>query len=81
MPKLFEKEFISFCENQDLEVNKNQITVIKKLEKYYQNNFKSFLLKLFSKKLSQKCFYLYGDVGVGKTMILNFLLPKVLSFK
>ena len=72
MSKSFEKEFLSFCENQDLEVNKKQITVIKKLEEYYQINFKSFLLKLFSKKLSQKCFYLYGDVGVGKTMILNF---------
>ena len=72
MPKSFEKEFISFCENQDLETNINQINVIKKLEEYYQINFKSFLLKLFSKKLSQKGFYLYGDVGVGKTMILNF---------
>ena len=71
MPKSFEKEFISFCENQDLETNINQINVIKKLEEYYQTNFKSFLSKLFSKKLSKKCFYLYGDVGVGKTMILN----------
>ena len=72
MPKSFEKEFISFCENQDLEANINQINVIKKLEEYYQINFKSFLSKLFSKKSSQRCFYLYGDVGVGKTMILNF---------
>ena len=77
MSKSFEKEFLSFCESQDLEVNKNQITVIKKLEEYYQINFKSFLLKLFSKKLSQKCFYLYGDVGVGKTMILNFFFDQL----
>ena len=56
MSKSLEKEFLSFCENQDLEVNKKQITVIKKLEEYYQINFKSFLSKLFSKKLSQKCF-------------------------
>ena len=34
MPKSFEKEFISFCEDQDLEVNINQINVIKKLEQY-----------------------------------------------
>ena len=72
MSKSFKKEFISFCENQNLEKNINQINIIKKLEEYYQINFKSFLLKLFSKKSSQKCFYLYGDVGVGKTMILNF---------
>ena len=31
MPKKFIKDFISYCENQDLEVNPNQITVIKKL--------------------------------------------------
>ncbi len=77
MPKTFEKEFISFCENQDLEVNLNQITVIKKLEEYYRINFKSFFSKFFSKKLSQKGFYLYGDVGVGKTMILNFFFDQL----
>ena len=72
MPKKFEKEFISYCENQDLEVNSNQITVIKKLEDYYHINYKSFFSKLFSKQQSKKGFYLYGGVGVGKTMILNF---------
>ncbi len=72
MLKSFEKNFISYCENQNLEINKNQIAVIKKLEQYYKINYKSFFSKLFSKKLSQKGFYLYGDVGVGKTMILNF---------
>ena len=72
MPKKFEKEFISFCESQNLQVNPNQINIIKKLEDYYQSNYKSFLAKLFSKKKSKKGFYLYGGVGVGKTMILNF---------
>ncbi len=68
----FEKEFISYCENQDLEVNPNQIAVIKKLKEYRHINFKSFFLKLFSKQQSKKGFYLHGGVGVGKTMILNF---------
>jgi cell division protein ZapE len=72
MPKKFEKKFISYCENQNLEVNHNQITVIKKLEDYHNNNYKSFFSKLFSKQKSKKGFYLYGGVGVGKTMILNF---------
>ncbi len=72
MPKKFEKQFISYCENQDLEVNSNQITVIKKLENYHHTNYKSFFSKLFAKKQSKKGFYLYGGVGVGKTMILNF---------
>ena len=51
--------------------------IIKKLEQYYQINFKSFFSKLFSKKLSQKGFYLYEDVGVGKTMILNFFFDQL----
>ena len=37
MPKKFEKEFISYCENQNLEVNPNQIKVIKKLEDYHNS--------------------------------------------
>jgi len=72
MPKKFEKEFISYCENQNLEVNPNQIKVIKKLEDYYNSNYKSFFSKFFSKQKTKKGFYLYGGVGVGKTMILNF---------
>ena len=77
MSKKFEKEFISFCNNRDLEVNKNQIEVIKNLEKYYKINFKSSFFKIFSKNSAQKGFYLYGDVGVGKTMILNFFFDRV----
>ena len=71
MPKKFEKEFISYCENQNLEVNPDQIKVIKKLEDYHNSNYKSFFSKLFSKQKTKKGFYLYGGVGVGKTMILN----------
>ena len=46
MPKKFEKKFISYCEKQNLEVNHNQITVIKKLEDYYNSDFKSFFFKI-----------------------------------
>ena len=77
MPKTFETEFIAYCNNQDLEVNPNQIAVIKKLEQYYQNNFQSFISKIFSKQSSKKGFYLFGDVGVGKTMILNFFYNQI----
>ena len=48
MPKKFEKEFISYCENQDLEVNHNQIIVMKRLEDYHDSNYKSFFSKIFS---------------------------------
>ena len=77
MPKKFEKEFISYCENQNLEVNPNQIKVIKKLDNYHNSNYKSFFLKLFSKQKTKKGFYLYGGVGVGKTMILNFFFDQI----
>jgi len=77
MSKKFEKEFISYCENQDLEVNPNQITVIKKLEDYHHTNFRSFFSKLFFKQKFKKGFYLYGGVGVGKTMILNFFYERL----
>ena len=72
MVKKLQTEFISYCNNQQLEVNSNQIEVVKKLEQYYQENFQSYFSKLFSKQLFKKGFYSYGDVGVGKTMILNF---------
>ena len=42
MPKKFEKEFISYCDNKDLEVNPNQLSVIKKLEDYYYSNLLIF---------------------------------------
>ena len=66
MPKSLEKEFISFCENQDLEINKNQIIVIKKLEQYYSINFKSFFSKLFSKKKIKKDFIFMEMLGLER---------------
>ena len=77
MPNTFEKKFVNYCNEQELEVNTNQVDVIQKLEQYFQNNFKSFFSELFSKQSLKKGFYLYGDVGVGKTMILNFFFNQV----
>jgi cell division protein ZapE len=77
MLKNFQKKFISYCNSQQLEVNSNQIEVVKRLEQYYQQNFQSYFSKLFSKKSSQKGFYLHGSVGVGKTMILNFFFDHI----
>ncbi len=77
MAKNFQKDFLIYCKKQDLEVNPNQIEVIKNLEQYYKKNFKFFFLKLFSNQSSQKGFYLFGDVGVGKTMVLNFFFNYV----
>ena len=66
------KSFLKYCEDEQLEKNQNQFDIIESLHKYYIKNFKqSFLSKVFKKK-DKLGFYLVGDVGVGKTMILNF---------
>ena len=73
--------FISYCKKNNLLVNSNQIALIDELNQFYNLNFdQSFLKKIFSKKNSKPGFYLQGDVGVGKTMILNFFYEN-LRFK
>jgi len=67
------KLFINHCKMKTFEINDSQITTIKAINEFYRSNFDySFLLNLFSKKNNNLGFYLQGDVGVGKTMILNF---------
>ena len=67
------KLFISYCNNKELEINNRQVNIIESINRFYQKNFDNyFLLNLFLKKDDKKGFYLQGDVGVGKTMILNF---------
>jgi len=67
------KLFLNHCKAKGLEINNNQITTIEAINKFYQNNFNhKFIESLFSKKVNLPGFYLQGDVGVGKTMILNF---------
>ena len=65
--------FLDNCKDKNLEINENQKKIIELLNNFYQLNFTaSYLINLFSKKSKKKGFYLQGDVGVGKTMILNF---------
>ena len=67
------KLFLSHCKKNNFEVNHNQLGLIEELDDFYTLSFnKSFLKKIFFKKNSKYGFYLQGDVGVGKTMILNF---------
>ena len=67
--------FLKFCEDKEYEINENQISIIKKLSEFYNLNFQqSIIKKIFTKKNNKLGFYLVGDVGVGKTMILNFFL-------
>ena len=66
------RNYDSFCKENHFENNSYQTEVIKKLQKFYNENFKFSFFDFFSKKIKKKGFYLYGGVGVGKTMILNF---------
>ena len=70
--------FRNYCKKNNLELNPSQINLIKKLNIFYSTNFnKSLLKKIFSKKSDKPGFYLQGEVGVGKTMILNFLFDNL----
>ena len=72
------KIFLKYCANNKFEINNNQLDVIEDLKNYHKNNFnQSLLSKFFKKKDIKLGFYLVGDVGVGKTMILNFFFDQV----
>ena len=67
------KQFLKYCSNNKLHKNSEQIKTLDLLVNFNKSNFsKKILLKLFTKKRRKLGFYLHGDVGVGKTMILNF---------
>jgi len=67
------KKFLIYCENNNFEINKEQIKVINKLQNFHKENFENYFIKKIFKKNSYNIgFYLVGDVGVGKTMILDY---------
>ena len=72
MAKNLEEKFKLYCNSESLEINQNQIIVIKRLQDYFNENFKKSFFNFLSKQDSKKAFYIFGDVGVGKTMILDF---------
>ena len=69
-----ESEFRKNCLEKKLHINENQIYTIKLLSKFYKNTKPSLLnfFKIVLKQSINNAFYLTGDVGVGKTMILDF---------
>ena len=72
------KSYLNFCKKNNFEINSNQFNLVKELNNFYNINFtKSFLKIIFNQKKSKLGFYLQGDVGVGKTMILNFFFDQV----
>ena len=66
-----QKDFLNFCEKNRLEKNSKQLEIINLLNNFIKpkNNF----FKFFFNKKDQLGFYLFGDVGVGKTMLFDLL--------
>ena len=74
--------FLEYCKNKNFEINKNQLKIIDDLNNYYKSNFNQNLLtKFFKNKKNKLAFYLVGDVGVGKTMILDFFFNNITERK
>jgi predicted ATPase len=72
------KLFLEHCANNQYEINNNQLNIVENLNSYYKLNFKqSIFEKFFKNKDIKYGFYLVGDVGVGKTMILNFFFGNI----
>ncbi len=72
------QSFLKHCEVNKFEINQNQLNIIDNLKDYYNDSFnQSLLSKIFKKNTSKLGFYLVGDVGVGKTMILNFFFDEL----
>ena len=70
--KNLKKKFSSYCKINKLKINSNQINIIELLVKFYINCFEKSFFNFFKEKNKKLGFYLFGDVGVGKTMLLNF---------
>ena len=75
MSSSLQNSFSEFCNNNKFEINKKQTEILTSIEKFIFPRNK--LLNFFSKKEVFTCFYLYGSVGVGKTMIANFVYDKI----
>ena len=70
--KSLKENFYNYCKINKLEINNKQIRVIELLIKFYIICFEKSFFSFFKKKNKKLGFYLSGDVGVGKTMLLNF---------
>tara|TARA_Y100000591_G_scaffold319813_1_gene332328 strand:+ start:1024 stop:2073 length:1050 start_codon:yes stop_codon:yes gene_type:complete len=69
-----QNSFKEFCHKNKFELNNKQIEIVKSLEEFFFP--KKRFLNFFS-KTKKKCFYLYGNVGVGKTMIMQHIFDQI----
>ena len=72
------KLFINHCKKNKFEINESQLSIIDNLKVFYKSNFKTLnFFNIFEKKNKKLGYYLVGDVGVGKTMLLNFFFNEL----
>jgi cell division protein ZapE len=74
-PNSFKKIFISYCLKNNFEKNEEQIKIVESLEKFFYKKVSIF--NFFNNKDKKLGFYLQGNVGVGKTMVLNFFYDNI----
>jgi len=71
--------FLEFCNYNKFQQNKEQIKTLDLINDFYEQSdiHKNKFFKLFAKTNKKLGFYLNGDVGVGKTMLLNFFFDNL----
>ena len=67
--------FIEFCKENKFEINNQQKKVVNQLKIFFKSK-KTIFNYLINPK-QKLCFYLSGNVGVGKTMLLNFVYDRL----
>ncbi len=68
------------CANGEIENNQKQEELIHKLSEFLKDNSKGFLGSIFSfteRKKNKSCFYIYGNVGIGKTLIIDIFFDQI----
>ena len=75
--KNLKKNFSNYCKINKLKINSNQVSIIELLVKFYISCFEKSFFNFLRNKNKKLGFYLFGDVGVGKTMLLNFFYENI----
>ena len=68
------KKFLTYCKDNHFQQNSKQLETLDLLQDFYSGDGenKNIISKIFKKDKKKLGFYLFGDVGVGKTMLLDF---------
>jgi cell division protein ZapE len=76
--------YLDLCSSGAIEKDQNQIDLLTELEIFLSNSDENFFSKIFkfsSQENSLTCFYLHGNVGSGKTLLMDLISKVILSNK